>query len=276
MDRITNIAEFQQNIRSCIELRIPRSKLGLTYYHHVFVGDVYTDGCDLYHYKSKKSLSFVSFPPAQITKVRLQYETHDTCSEILSIFNFNRGDTVEIVNRRDYPTTDQKRKECIEKAKSRLGETQYTISFNNCESYVNWIFSNDNSSKQASESWLNYFVSLMLDELSLKKVITFLFDDVPVIVTNINAWIKKMLGKIDTYLEWNLEKYWNKFEKMITGIAEKFMKKLKNAGWIERYLQNYLLFLKINCYLQINNHIVSIFDVFTAPCTCTNISQRIL
>lgn len=269
MDRITNIDEFQQNIRSCIELRIQRSKLG--YYHHVFVGDVDTDGCDLYHYKSKSSLSFVSFPPAQITKVRLQYKTHNTCSEILSIFNFNRGDTVEIVDRRDYPTTDQKRKECIKKAKSRLGETQYTASFNNCESYVNWIFSNDNSSEQASQSLLNYLLTLMLDELSLKKVITFLFDDVLVIVTKINAWMK-----IDTYLKCNLEKYWNKFEKMIEEIAEKFMKKLQNADWNERYLQNYLLFLKINCYLQINNHIVSIFDVFTAPCTCTNISQRIL
>lgn len=274
MDRITNIDEFQQNIRSCIELRIQRSKLG--YYHHVFVGDVDTDGCDLYHYKSKSSLSFVSFPPAQITKVRLQYKTHNTCSEILSIFNFNRGDTVEIVDRRDYPTTDQKRKECIKKAKSRLGETQYTASFNNCESYVNWIFSNDNSSEQASKSLLNYLLTLMLDELSLKKVITFLFDDVLVIVTKINAWIEKMLGKIDTYLKCNLEKYWNKFEKMIEKIAEKFMKKLQIADWNERYLQNYLLFLKINCYLQINNHIVSIFDVFTAPCTCTNISQRIL
>lgn len=229
MSEITNLVDFKRKIQCCIELRIKRSKLG--YYHHVFVGEVDTDGCFIYHYKSKSSLSFFSFSPAKITKVRLQYETYESTSEILSIFNFNNGDIVEIVDRTDYPKTEEKRKECIEKAESRLGETQYTASFNNCESYVNWIFSNDNSSKQASE---NYLTTLILDELSLTNVVSILLEDVPKIFPKVCEWIKKR----NTYV--NLEKYWNKFVEKIDEIADKILKILTNPGPFQRYLYNHL------------------------------------
>lgn len=236
MSPITNIGEFQQNIRSCIELRILRSNL--SYYHHLFVGDVDTDGCDLYHYKGKSSLPFVSFPPAQITKVRLQYVTYGSCSEILSIFNFYKGDTVEIVDRSDYPTTEEERNKCIERAKARIGEIQYTLSFNNCESFVNWIFSNDSSSNQATESWRTYFLTLSLDELRLTNVLSCVLQDVPVIFPEIRRMIKEMCEKIATCV--NLEKFWNKFLESIDEIADQILEQLTNPGPIQRYLHNHL------------------------------------
>lgn len=249
---ITNIVEFKQNIRTCVELRIPRPTLD--YSHHVFVGDVDEDGCYIYHYKSKSSLSLISFPPAKITKVRLQYKTYDTCSEILNIFNFHKGDKVEIVDRSDYQTTDSR--ECIKRAESRCGESKYTASFNNCESYVNWVFSKDNSSKQAQNSLKNYFLTLGLDELSLSKTLTFLH----VIVPKLNERIKKMLGKIGICHKLNLEKYWNKFEQMVKGIIDKPTKCFKNSSRTGSKLSEATQWLKNN--LWIVDAIVAIVKLF--------------
>lgn len=211
MSEITNIRRFKQDIKCCREVRIHRPFLG--YYHHVFVGDIDKNGCDIYHYASGRFIK--GFPNGKITKVRLQYETYDTCSEILAIFNFNKGDVVEIVSRSDYPKSKKKKKKCIKKANSRVGEMLYTASFNNCESYVNWIFSNDNSSKQAIDSALK---SLCVDELNLSKMFAFLLRDLPIIVRKITGWIRQMLWKLDKYLTSNLEKYWNKFVEKIEKI----------------------------------------------------------
>lgn len=220
MSEITNIDQFKQDIECCREVRIFRP---WGYYHHVFVGDVDKNGCDIYHYAS--SLFFKGFPPAKIIKVRLHYETYDTCSEILAIFNFKKGDTVEIVNRPDYPKTEEDHKRCIEKAISRVGEMLYTASFNNCESYVNWIFSNDNSSKQASNK---FFLSLCVDELNLSKMFAFLLRDLPIIARKITGWIGKMLGKLDTFLTSKLEKYWNQFAEKIENIINNLIKPLQS------------------------------------------------
>lgn len=64
--------------------------------------------------------------------------------EIFVIFNFNKGDVVEIVNWLDYFKNKKKKKKCIKKVNLRVGEMLYMVFFNNCESYVNWIFLNDN------------------------------------------------------------------------------------------------------------------------------------
>lgn len=218
---MSKIRQFKQDIECCREVRIYRP-FG-DYYHHVFVGKVYENGCDIYHYAS--GLFFKGFPNGKITKVRLQYETYNTCPEILAIFNFNKGDVVEIVNRSDYPKTKQEEEKCIEKANSRVGEMLYTASFNNCESYVNWIFSNDNSSKQAIDSALK---SLCVDELNLSKAFAFLLRDLPIIVRKITEWIKKMLGKLDKYLKSKMETYWNKFVEKIEKIINNLIKPLQN------------------------------------------------
>lgn len=261
---ITNIVQLQQNIHSCIELIIPRSKLD--YCHHVFIGNVYKDGCDIYHYKSKISLSFISLFPAKITKIRLQYETYNTCSEILEIFNFNKGDTVEVVTRSDYPKPEEeeKRRECIKRAESRLGETQYTTSFNNCESYVNWIFSNDNSSKQASKSWKNYFLTLSFDELSPSNVLSVLLELVPAIFSELGRWIKEKSEEISVYL--NLEKYWKIFVSKVDDISENILKQLRNPGSFQSNVRKAGQYLKDHPWIVITviSTIKKIIDIRNA------------
>lgn len=163
MSAITSIDQFKLEIRCCIELAIQRRKFGYT--HHVFIGDVDDYGCDLYHYAFSVIPAFKFNSPGKITKVRLNYERYRACAEILSIFNFDNGDVVFIVNRDDYPSDKNSEEDCIKKANSRLGEEMYSASDNNCQSYVNWIFSNDNTSKQIKSSPSKRFAADAVDGL---------------------------------------------------------------------------------------------------------------
>lgn len=163
MSAITSIDQFKLEIRCCIELAIQRRKFGYT--HHVFIGDVDDYGCDLYHYAFSVIPAFKFNSPGKITKVRLNYERYRACAEILSIFNFDNGDVVFIVNRDDYPSDKNSEEDCIKKANSRLGEEMYSASDNNCQSYVNWIFTNDNTSKQIKSSPSKRFAADAVDGL---------------------------------------------------------------------------------------------------------------
>lgn len=163
MTTITCIEQFKNEIRPFIELQIPRSSRGFyysPYKHHVFVGNTDDDGCDIYHYTSTRSKVFF-IPKAKIIRQRLQYETYKASS----LFDFDNGDVVIIVDRTDYPQSDEEKKECLQRADDRLHEENYSISFNNCESYVNWIFSRDNTSSQVTESTRNQYLALVMDEL---------------------------------------------------------------------------------------------------------------
>lgn len=216
---IRNIEDFKINIQSCRELIIPRKSY--IYNHHVFVGEANESGCDLYHYASRNELLFNICPPGKIMKVRLNYQTYDTSSDILKIINFPEGGTVFIANRQDYPQTMAERNACIEKANSRVDEMKYSASFNNCESYVNWIFANDNTSNQSKESWLKYFSTLVVDELIFPphKLI--------VVLKKMNVWVKHLLKNLNKSFELNLEQNWDNLIRRITSfLVDDIMDKL--------------------------------------------------
>lgn len=164
MSAIKDIKEFQLKIQCCRELKIPR--YGNLYTHHVFVGKTDITGCDLYHYSSVSSWLGSS---GQITKVRLDYKEYDNISSpVRKIFNLKEknGDEVYIVERRDYPKDKKAEDECIERAQQRLDEQNYYACCNNCESYVNWIFSGDNTSKQTENNLIKKVLGNMVDGAS--------------------------------------------------------------------------------------------------------------
>lgn len=151
MVAIKDFKEFKDNIRCCRELKIPKS----LYTHHVFVGKKDKKGCDLYHYTV---VSSYLEPPGQITKVRLDYKKYDeNSSPVQEIFNLqgDNGNIIYIVDRPDYPKDEKAEDECIKRAEQRLGEQSYSACCNNCESYVNWIFSGNNTSEQAENNFKN-------------------------------------------------------------------------------------------------------------------------
>lgn len=146
-----------KKIQRCRELTINRNKLHFQYTHHVFVGEKYDDGCDLYHYCMEiKAAVFCKFP-VKIKKVKLIFENYLKCTEILEIFNVYQ-DEVSIVNRDDYPKNKEDEEKCIKRAESRVGEMMYSAVDNNCECFVNWIFSSANTSKQIEESFVEKVV----------------------------------------------------------------------------------------------------------------------
>lgn len=162
MSAINHIDQFEQEIRCCRELEIPR--YNDSYRHHVFVGRVDRRGCYLYHYESVSS--GVEFP-AQIRKVYLNFEKyrHNTSYKVRNIFNLNgeNGVVMYIVKRTDYPKSEEAENECIKRAEMRLGEQRYCAVCNNCESYVNWIFSDDNTSKQVEKSGKKIIVGNIIE-----------------------------------------------------------------------------------------------------------------
>lgn len=165
MSDIVDIDQFIQKVRCCRELSIPRR--GNLYTHHVFVGKKDEKECDLYHYSSVSSWLG---SPGQITKVYLDYEEYrrNPSSPVREIFNLKErnGDTIYIVERRDYPKDKQTEYECIQRAEKRLGEQSYSACCNNCESYVNWIFSGDNTSKQTENDFKKNVLGNMVDGAS--------------------------------------------------------------------------------------------------------------
>lgn len=145
-----SIFGLRKTFQRCKHFKIYRRKFG--YNHHIFVGEADVSGCDIYHYSISLLPLLKMCPPAQIKKERLEYSSYMENKDIMKIFNWKNGDTVVVVDRDDYPESERAENECIAKAELRLGETNYSIAFNNCESYINWIFSGDNTSNEFRSS----------------------------------------------------------------------------------------------------------------------------
>lgn len=175
---IKGILCLKKHLKPCRHITIQRP---LGYNHHVFIGEVDPDWFEYFHYECSLKPCLTFSPPGQITKSRIDYSLLKDNNNINKILNFYNGGTIFIVNRVDYPQSKAAEYECIRRAKSRLWETWYSIVFNNCESYVNWIFSGDNTSneyknapllKQMSANALDGIIStgLLFAELYLIEV----------------------------------------------------------------------------------------------------------
>lgn len=218
------IDKFKLKIQSCREIRIFRKKYG--YYHHVFVGEVSDNGCDLYHYHFAIIPFFKCKAPGKISKVRLNFEDNEFSSEILEIFTIDDENMdFEIVPRTDYPKDRKAEEKCIERAELRLGEEKYFLTCNNCESYVNWIFANDNSSQQAESCTLNILIGNAVDggiSRGVEHIIKY------VITGIIQAWEK--LKKAFEYKRDIIPSWYDLFKKLKEGphIFIKFCKEIFN------------------------------------------------
>lgn len=157
MPVITSINQLKQDIRTCREIAIQR----FGYKHHVFVGIVDEYGCDLYQYSCNLESAIEFNGLGKITRIKLYFEKR-SCEEILKC-NFDKGDKLYLIQRDDYPNDEEAEKNCIKRAQLRVGEQEYFLVNNNCESYVNWIFANDSASKQITTSIMNRTVGNAFD-----------------------------------------------------------------------------------------------------------------
>lgn len=157
MSVITSIKQLKQEVRPCREIVIQR----IGYKHHVFVGNVDEYGCDLYHYSCNLESALEYNGLGKITRIKLYFENR-YCEEILKC-NFDKGNKLYLIQRDDYPNDEEAEKNCIKRAQLRVCEQKYFLVNNNCESYVNWIFSNDSTSKQITTCIMNRTVGNAFD-----------------------------------------------------------------------------------------------------------------
>lgn len=90
------------------------------------------------------------------------YFENRSCAESLHCY-FDKEDKLLLMKRDDYPNDDEEEENCIKRAQSRVGEELYSLDSINCESYVNWVFSNDNTSKQITISIKNQIIGNAFD-----------------------------------------------------------------------------------------------------------------
>lgn len=176
---IKSVQCLRNRLRRCRHLTVYRELLG--YNHHVFVGNVNQSGCDIYHYKFALAPCLKLSFPAQVTKERLEYSSYSQNREIQKIFNFETGDRVVIVNRKDYPQSLDDEDKCIKRAESRVGGRNYSPVYNNCESFVNRVISGDNTSHEfESANILKKILANIIEALINKLISELLYVFVPI------------------------------------------------------------------------------------------------
>ena len=67
--------------------------------------------------------------------------------EEVSLKKFRQGKEFKV---KQHPKSKFSRQEIVQRAKSRIGENNYALTFNNCEHFVNWCIYNVSESKQVS------------------------------------------------------------------------------------------------------------------------------
>lgn len=166
---IYSAQDLLEHLRSCIEIIQPRKRGIIEYNHHIFVAKVNKNECVIYHYSGSLLSWFKCHSLGQITRERLNFSAEKGIQRINKLFGFENGQTVIIVERDDYPNNRNAEERIINRANRRLGEMRYSIVFNNCDSFTNWIFSGDNTSVEFNTaSFLKKSFAFILDALTRK------------------------------------------------------------------------------------------------------------
>lgn len=156
--KIENIDDFLAGARHFTHVAVFRSKL--EYYHHYLVLDVGCDFVDILHYAAGKD-AMQARAVAQVTIQRIPLDS--------DLLDFSSG--IYFIKKQNYPSTDDEKRLVCERIFTRLGETEYSASSNNCESLVTWILTGEASSEQFEKgsAWKRMFGDFIgsgLDQVS--------------------------------------------------------------------------------------------------------------
>lgn len=163
---IYSAQDLLEHLRSCIEIIQPRNRGIIEYNHHIFVAKVDENECVIYHYSGSLLSWFKCRSLGQITRERLNFSSEEGIQRINKLFGFENGQKIIIVERNDYPNNRNAEERTIKRANRRLGEMRYSIVFNNCDSFTNWIFSGDNTSVEYnSASFLKKSICIYLGSI---------------------------------------------------------------------------------------------------------------
>ncbi|XP_062611124.1 uncharacterized protein LOC134272971 [Saccostrea cucullata] len=133
---------------SHIRVRRPRSlrilwwTFDYSYDHHFLVTEVKETQLTIIHYAPKRiSMIILLRGVAEIIEETLIPEDKE------GILDFSSG--VFLVTCDCYPETHKQKTDAVKRAKRRLGERQYSVFHNNCDSFVSWTLVGNSYSHQA-------------------------------------------------------------------------------------------------------------------------------
>lgn len=123
-------------------------------YHHYLVIEVHSDSVLIIHNVGSKALFFTGRGFAKVQENKIKFVTKgdnpDESPQESEHLDFNAG--VYLIERPGYPTTDDVKDQVIKKARSRVGETDYKLSSNNCEFFVTWAITGFGTCKQLEDA----------------------------------------------------------------------------------------------------------------------------
>lgn len=116
-----------------------------SYNHHYMVESATTDKIKIIHYAPKRISSILLFRGvAEIREEMVKIESNNDTLDFVS--------GVYVIFKDKYPRTGRQKRNCVRKARRRLGERQYSVFHNNCDCYVSWTLIGQSVSPQAMEA----------------------------------------------------------------------------------------------------------------------------
>lgn len=123
-------------------LRILWWSFDYSYDHHILVTEATENKLTIIHYALKAISRIILLKGvAEIIQESVKF------ADIDEVLDFNGG--VYLVTANDYPQTPREKSEAVCRAKKRLGERQYSVFHNNCDSFVSWTLRGCSYSHQA-------------------------------------------------------------------------------------------------------------------------------
>ncbi|XP_062611122.1 uncharacterized protein LOC134272970 [Saccostrea cucullata] len=153
--RLKDASEIRQLVQSGeigpashIRIHRPRSLCILwwtfdySYNHHFLVTDATENKLTILHYAPKRiSMIILLKGVAEIIQESVEVTNSD------ETLDFSSG--VYHITSDSYPKTEEEKSEAVKRAKRRLGERQYSVFHNNCDSFVSWTLVGNSYSHQA-------------------------------------------------------------------------------------------------------------------------------
>ncbi|XP_061188574.1 uncharacterized protein LOC133196730 [Saccostrea echinata] len=117
-------------------------KFDYSYDHHFLVTDATENKLTIVHYAPKRiSMIILLKGVAEIIQESVEVTDSD------ETLDFSSG--VYHITSDYYPKTQEEKSEAVKRAKRRLGERQYSVFHNNCDSFVSWTLLGKSYSHQA-------------------------------------------------------------------------------------------------------------------------------
>lgn len=132
--------EYHSSVQSLTHVAVLRPNCAVKYFHHYLVLSVSNNYVEIVHYAPGKD-AVKDLSVARVTVQKLKFD--DSKSNLL---DFSSG--LFFITRQNYPSNDHEKKMAFMRAASRLGETEYSVSSNNCESFVTWVLTGEATCEQ--------------------------------------------------------------------------------------------------------------------------------